>query len=96
MLTINTDLAYATKNNQWQYEQEVRLIVYNPNRKEKFYGIELDKQSCIEAVYFGYRCTESAINTIKNIFKNNNVSTPKFYKMELNKHDIYNMDYNEI
>jgi len=96
MLTINTDLAYATKNNQWQYEHEVRLIVYNPNRKEKFYGIELDKQSCIEAVYFGYRCTESAINTIKNIFKNNNVSTPKFYKMELNKHDIYNMNYNEI
>lgn len=95
-LTIDSDLAYATKNKQWQYENEVRLIVYNPNHKENFYGIDLDKQSSIEAIYFGYRCTELTINTIKNIFKHNNVQMPKFYKMVLNKHDIYNMGCEEI
>lgn len=94
--TFDTDLAYATKNKQWEYEHEVRLIVYNPNRKEKFYGIELDKQSYIESIYFGYRCAAATINAIKNIFKNNNVQTPKFYKMALNQHDIYNMDCKEI
>lgn len=93
---IDSDLAYATKNKQWEYEHEVRLIVYNPNHKESFYGIELDKLSYIEAIYFGYRCAESTINTIKNIFKNKVVHIPKFYKMILNQHDIYNMDCVEI
>ena len=45
MTTINTDLAFATKHESWGYENEVRLIVYNPNKEDAFYGIPLDKDS---------------------------------------------------
>ncbi len=93
---IDTDLAFATKKIDWKYENEVRLIVYNPNRTEQFYGIELDKESEIEAIFFGYRCPDSTINTIKNIFLNKKEKTPKFYKMILDENDVYNLKYQTI
>lgn len=31
--SINSDLAFATKKRDWKYENEVRLIVYNPNKE---------------------------------------------------------------
>ena len=64
MTTINTDLAFATKHESWGYENEVRLIVYNPNKEDAFYGIPLDKDSCIEAIYFGCKCDPKTIKTI--------------------------------
>lgn len=95
--TIDTNLAFATKNKCWKYENEVRLIAYNPNRKEYFYGIPLDEQSEIEAIFFGYKCTEQNIATVKNLFaQKTNTRNPKFYKMNLNSHNIYKLDYYKI
>lgn len=93
---IDTNLAFATKSKEWKYENEVRLIVYNPNKTEQFYGIELDNESEIEAVFFGYRCPDVTINTIKNIFINKNTKTPKFYKMTLDENNIYNLKYTKL
>lgn len=94
--SINTDVAFATKSKEWRYENEVRLIVYNPNKTEQFYGIELDDESEIEAIFFGYRCSEVAINTIKNIFINKNAKVPKFYKMILDENNVYNLKYEVV
>lgn len=94
--SINTDVAFATKSKEWRYENEVRLIVYNPNKTEQFYGIELDDESEIEAIFFGYRCSEVAINTIKNIFINKNTKVPKFYKMILDENNVYNLKYEVV
>ena len=94
--SINTDVAFATKSKEWRYENEVRLIVYNPNKTEQFYGIELDSKSEIEAIFFGYRCSEIAINTIKNIFINKNAKVPKFYKMILDENNVYNLKYEVV
>ena len=94
--SINTDVAFATKSKEWRYENEVRLIVYNPNKTEQFYGIELDDKSEIEAIFFGYRCSEVAINTIKNIFINKNAKVPKFYKMILDENNVYNLKYEVV
>ena len=94
--SIDTNLAFATKSKEWKYENEVRLIVYNPNKTEQFYGIDLDNESKIEAIFFGYRCSEIVINTIKNIFINKNTKIPKFYKMILNENDVYNLKYKAI
>lgn len=92
---IEIGIAYATKKMDWKYENEVRLIVYNPNNTAEHYGIELDNNSEIEAIYFGYRCPDATITTIKNLFKANRYC-PKFYKMELNENNIYHLKYNEI
>lgn len=91
--SIDSNLAFSTKKKDWRYENEVRLISYNPNNSAPFYGIQLDKMSEIEAIFFGYRCPESTIITIKNIFVNSNIKSPKFYKIVLDETNIYNLKY---
>ncbi len=95
--TIDTNLAFATKNKCWKYENEVRLIAYNPNKAEDFYGIPLDEKSGIEAIFFGYKCTEQNIATVKNLLaRKDQTHKPKFYRMVLNSHNIYRLDYHKI
>lgn len=93
--TINSAIGFATKSKEWSYENEVRLIDYNPNIETPYYGIALDADSCIESIYFGFRCENSTINTIKALFKYK-TDTPKFYKMELDKNNVYQMICREI
>ena len=94
LTTINTDLAFATKHESWKYEKEVRLIVYNPNKEESFYGIPLDKDSCIEAIYFGCKCDPKTINTIKNLFSKADIP-PKFFKVYSESKDVYQLKWDK-
>lgn len=94
--SIKSDLAFATKKKDWEYENEVRLIVYNPNKEDSHYGIELDNDSRIEAIFFGYRCPENTINTIKSIFYQQQNKDIKFYKMDLDEDDVYSLRYVEL
>lgn len=89
--TIDSNLAFATKSKKWSYENEVRLIAFNPNKSQPFYGIMLDCGSYIDSIYFGYRCNDKDKNKIRKAL-GHNVSAPTFWEMKLNKHDIYNMD----
>ena len=91
--TINSAIAFATKGKEWSYENEVRLIDYNPNIETPYYGIALDTESSIESIYFGLRCEESTVKTIKALFKNHDV-IPKFYKMELDRSNVYSHIHN--
>lgn len=92
--SIDITLGFATKHRNWKYENEVRLISYNPNVDGKFYSINLDDDSDIEAIYFGCKCDESDMKTIKNIcdkiYKN-----IKYYKMRINLDNIYNLNKDE-
>lgn len=63
---------------QWKYENEMRLIVYNSNRKEPHYQIKLDEASYVEAIFFGLRCSKIDIDGIKAIFARNGGEQPKF------------------
>lgn len=94
LTTINTDLAFATKHESWKYEKEVRLIVYNPNKEESFYGIPLDKDSCIEAIYFGCKCEPKTINTIKNLFSKADIP-PKFFQVYSESKDVYQLKWDK-
>lgn len=89
--SINSNIAFATKKKDWKYENEARLIVYNIEEKDSHYGIHLDNDSKIEAIYFGYLCPKSTIKTIQNIFKMQGIKLPKFYIMVLNPKDVYNL-----
>ena len=94
MTNINSDLAFATKHESWKYEKEVRLIVYNPNKEESFYGIPLDKNSCIEAIYFGCKCEPKTINTIKNLFSKADIP-PKFFQVYSESKDVYQLKWDK-
>lgn len=93
--SIDTTTAFATKSKEWSYEHEIRLIAYLPENKEEYKGIDLDKDSFIEAIYFGYRCEDTTINKVKSYFDYCKHKTT-FYKMELNKGDVYNMTFHAI
>lgn len=97
------DLAFTTKKKDWKYEREIRLVVYDPNRTEPFYGIKLnnpednsDTFSSIEAVFFGCKCPDATIEVVKAIFAKQYDNQPKFYKMVIDYSDVYNLKYIKI
>lgn len=88
--SINTDQALCTKFKDWEYENEVRLITYIPDIKGDYLSVPLDKDSYIESVYFGYRCTDETITTVRNVLKryDNNIN---YFKMNSDYSDIYRL-----
>lgn len=76
----DTETLFAEKNKCWEYENEVRLINYNPKYKSKFFHMKLSPDSRIEAVYFGCLCDNKDIEEIKNILGD----SVEYYKMGIN------------
>lgn len=81
---MNTNICLRYKHCDWDYENEVRLIVYDINHKEDFYQIPLGS-SKIKSIYFGYRCPKKHIDTIKHILSGKDI---QYYKMESDYTDI--------
>jgi hypothetical protein len=88
--SLDTDKALCTKLNDWEYENEVRLITYAPDRSGEFLSIPIDEKSTIESVYFGYRCPDKKIQTIKNALSN--YPEIKYFQMRSNYNDIYRLN----
>lgn len=65
--SINTKDAFFVKGEAWKYENELRLLYYNPTNRDSH--ISLPISNCIEAVYFGVKCSDKDKQTIKNILK---------------------------
>jgi len=65
--SINTNDAFFAKGKSWKYENELRLLYYNPTNQDPH--ISLPISNCIEAIYFGVKCSEKDKLTIKNILK---------------------------
>jgi hypothetical protein len=85
---IEIDLGYCTKQYLWEYENEVRLIAYMPEVQSHFSPIPLGDSCRIDAIYFGVKCNDNNIRTIKNILKDTDIS---FYRMDYNINDVYNL-----
>ena len=86
--SIDSDLAFTTKNKRWEYENEVRLISYNPEKEGNFDAISLDTENKIEAVYFGYSCEERHKKIIINVLQGNDV---KFFDIENCSENVYKL-----
>ncbi len=88
---INTDLAFCTKQSLWKYENEIRLIAYlpeMPNPNTHFNSIPMGEFCRIDSIYFGIRCSNNTINTVKNILKNTDV---KYYRMVNNPNSVFDL-----
>ena len=90
--TMNTDELYALKSNEWKYENEVRLISYDPSCEEDHLQIQLDDKTAIEAIYFGYLCPENTIKTIRQILG----EEVQYYKMDCDLENIYQLKNKHI
>ncbi len=86
---MDTHIGLCIKQNFWKYENEVRLISYSPGYESPFIPIKLDAASKISKIYFGARCSNRHIETIKSIFAGKDI---EFYKMEIDYSDIFSLN----
>ena len=70
----------ATKEKCWKYENETRLVHFDPSSTDKYKPISI-KESKIEAIFFGCRCTDEDEQTIRKIFPEK--TDVKFFKFKL-------------
>lgn len=90
---MTTDIGLLQKCNAWEYENEVRLISFAPNRKEDFIPIKLDDGSCVSRVFFGMNCPKRDIDTVRSILSDGKT---EFCQMEKDWNNIYHLKYREI
>jgi hypothetical protein len=59
--------AFFVKSKEWEYENELRLLQYDLNAKGDYDTINVP--GSIEAIYFGVRCPQKEIESIKKIME---------------------------
>lgn len=68
-LTLNTNNSFAMKDICCKYENEVRLLHFEGNSNEKFYGVKLGNSISMDEIIFGYKCSEEVKRTIASLVK---------------------------
>ena len=70
---------FYLKHKNWKYKKEYRIIAYT---KEEYIYLP------IKAIYFGMNASDDDIKLIKSLVKDDTV---KFYKMESDKNNLFNL-----
>jgi hypothetical protein len=86
-LKLSLTEAFATKNSCWSYENEVRLIHYDPNCNSPIKALPLGKNGNVEAVYFGLKCPPKDIETIRGIL----TEDVAYFQMKEDDEDIFKL-----
>jgi hypothetical protein len=84
---IGFEDGFLKKNKCWGYEDEVRLLYFDPKCNDDFIHLPLDDAKVIE-IYFGLKCPTEHVDMVKQIFENTGV---RFYKMKPDTTNIYNL-----
>lgn len=71
--SITIEDAFFAKSKAWKYENELRLILCDPNSTGLYDSIDIP--NCIEAIYFGVNCANKDIKVIREIMKNKELIT---------------------
>lgn len=91
---IGLEDAFFLKGKEWEYENELRFLYYDVKGNGEHCAIDIP--NCIEAIYFGLKCSmydrDALINLMKNkkvvikdIYGNTKVNPVKFYQMVINE-----------
>ncbi|MBD5380088.1 MAG: DUF2971 domain-containing protein [Bacteroides sp.] len=91
--TLSSKRAYFTKSVDWQYENEVRMVSYNPLNTAKYPEFKLGSKSNINAIYFGVNCPDSTKEEIRNALVGRNI---RYFQMAINPRNIYSLIDKEI
>lgn len=91
--SISPKDAFFLKGKPWEYENELRFLYFDIKGEGEH--VQIGIKNCIEAIYFGVRCSEKDQETIKRILKNKKfvkegidgkiIEDIEFYKMEIDK-----------
>ena len=91
--TLSSKKAYFTKSGDWRYENEVRMVSYDPTNSSQYPPFKLGSKSRITAIYFGVNCPDSTKEDVKNALIGRSV---KYYQMAINPRNIYSLIDKEI
>ncbi|MGM9848059.1 MAG: DUF2971 domain-containing protein [Muribaculaceae bacterium] len=83
--TIN-DALFA-KHKIWKYENEVRLVHFDPTNSSNFKAIKHPDDSIID-IYLGLKCSDEDRNKMLLILRNRNI---KLYQMKIDPNDCYKL-----
>lgn len=84
--------AFFTKSMEWEYEDEVRLLHYDPTWNTDFKPIKLP-QGSVKAVYFGLKCTEETKSKVRKALQYENVD---YYQIEIEPKDVYKLHASKV
>ena len=84
---IGFEDGFLKKNKCWKYEDEVRLLYFDPKCNTDFIHLPLGEAK-VSAIYFGLYCSPEHVDMVKKIFENTDA---KFYKMKTDPTNIYNL-----
>ncbi len=65
--SIALEDAFFLKGKQWEYENELRFLYYDLNGQGNYGAVDIP--NCIEAIYFGLKCSDQDKKTIQNIMR---------------------------
>ncbi len=65
--SITLENSFFLKGEAWRYENELRFLQFDLNGLSEHKSISIP--NCIEAIYFGLKCSEQDQQTIRNIMK---------------------------
>lgn len=91
-ISMDTIELFTEKSEQWSGENEIRLVSYDSSHKGDFLRLKLDECSSIDAIYFGFKCSDSDQGDIMSILGDK----VKYYKMSFNPQDAYSMNIDEV
>ena len=64
---IRLSEALLTKSDIWSYENELRLLMFNPSRGGDFVPVTLGEHARITDIYLGERCSDEDMNFMKAV-----------------------------
>lgn len=91
--TSMIDNALTTKYNVWKYENEIRLIHYDPENDQDYKVLKLSTQCKICSIYFGVNCSEEEMKKIYKSLKDKKVN---LYRMHIDPANIYMLKEEKI
>jgi len=80
--SIALEDAFFLKGKQWEYENELRFLYYDLNGQGNYGAVDIP--NCIEAIYFGLKCSDQDKKTIQNIMR-----SKSFIQKDLNGEIIF-------
>ena len=90
---LNSKQGFFTKSTDWSYENEVRLISYDPFSTEEYPSFVLGQKSKIVSIYFGVRCDDDKKGEIREALRDREV---KYFQMRINPKNIFLLTFEEI
>jgi hypothetical protein len=91
--TLSSRTAFAYKSKDWEYENEIRIVSYNPLVEKDCVQYKLRTPQPVKAVYFGYKCKDDTIKRVQDILKDADV---RYFKMQFDEKNIHRLIFKDI